>query len=58
MAYRLRYDREFMRQLKALPGDVKSVVRQEVRELAEQPHSPRAKELEDHPGYYRSTGAG
>ncbi|PKO24057.1 MAG: hypothetical protein CVU38_00810 [Chloroflexi bacterium HGW-Chloroflexi-1] len=53
MAYRLRYDREFMRQLEALPGDVRGIVRREVRKLAEQPRSPRAKELEDHPGYYR-----
>jgi mRNA-degrading endonuclease RelE of RelBE toxin-antitoxin system len=53
VAYRLRYDRSFMHQLVALPGDVRSVARRTVTELAETPRPARAKELDEHPGYYR-----
>jgi len=53
MAYRLRYDRRFMRLLEALPGDVRSIARQRVKALAIEPYSPGAKELDEHPGYYR-----
>jgi mRNA-degrading endonuclease RelE of RelBE toxin-antitoxin system len=53
MTYRLRYDRSFMQQLVALPGDVRGIARRTVAELAETPRSARAKELDEHPGYYR-----
>jgi mRNA-degrading endonuclease RelE of RelBE toxin-antitoxin system len=53
MAYRLRYDRGFMQQLTALPGDVRSIARRTAMELAENPRPARAKELAEHPGYYR-----
>ena len=53
MGYRLRYDRRFMRLLAALPGDVRSVARQRVKALADEPYPPQAKELDEHPGYYR-----
>jgi mRNA-degrading endonuclease RelE of RelBE toxin-antitoxin system len=53
MAYRLRYDRRFVQQLMALPGDVRSIARRIVTELAETPRPARAKELDEHPGYYR-----
>ncbi len=51
MVYHLRYDRRFMRQLESLPGDVRSVARQQIQALTGNPHPPRAKELDDHPGY-------
>jgi mRNA-degrading endonuclease RelE of RelBE toxin-antitoxin system len=53
MGYRLRYDRRFMHQLEALPGDVRSVARRQVKALADNPRPPRVKELDEHPGYYR-----
>jgi len=53
MLYRLRYDRRFMRQLEALPGDVRSVARQQVQALASNPRPTRAKELGKHTGYFR-----
>ncbi len=53
MAFRLRYDRHLMGRLEALPGDVRSVARQEIRSLMDDPSPNRAKELEDHPGYFR-----
>ena len=53
MGYRLRYDRVFMQQLMALPGDVRSIARRTVAALAETPRPARAKELDEHPGYYR-----
>jgi len=53
MTYRLRYDRRFLRQVDELPGDVRSVARKSIKELAVRLHLPHAKELEDHPGYWR-----
>jgi mRNA-degrading endonuclease RelE of RelBE toxin-antitoxin system len=53
MAYRLRYDRRFRRYLKALPGDVRGIARKVIRQLADNPRPGRAKELDDHPGFYR-----
>jgi mRNA-degrading endonuclease RelE of RelBE toxin-antitoxin system len=53
MGYHLRYDRRFMRLLEALPGDVRSMARQRVRSLANEPYPTGAKELDEHPGYYR-----
>lgn len=53
MGYRLRYDRRFMRLLEALPGDVRSIARRRVKALANEPYPPGAKELDEHPGYYR-----
>ncbi len=53
MSYRLRYDQRFMRQLEALPTDVRSVARRLVKELTRDPRPSRAKELDGHPGYYR-----
>lgn len=53
MAYRLRYDRRLMRSMEALPGDVRSVARREVKALTDNPSPDRAKELDEHPGYYR-----
>lgn len=53
MTYRLRYDRRFMRLLNALPGDIRSMARRSIKELTVQPRPARAKELEDHPGYWR-----
>ncbi len=53
MVYRLRYDRRFMRQLESLPGDVRSLARQQVKALTDNPRPSRAKELDEHPGYFR-----
>lgn len=53
MAYRLRYDREFWRQLERLPGDIRNLARQTIRALADHPRPSQAKELDGHPGYFR-----
>jgi mRNA-degrading endonuclease RelE of RelBE toxin-antitoxin system len=53
MAYRLRLDRRFLQQLEALPGDVRSVARQQTKLLAENPRPTGSKELDEHPGYFR-----
>lgn len=53
MTYRLRYDRGFMQQLMALPGDMRSVARCTVMALTETPRPAAAKELDGHPSYYR-----
>lgn len=53
MSYSLRFDRRFMRQLEEMPGDLRPVARRLVRSLAENPRPGQAKELDDHPGYFR-----
>ncbi|NJN96330.1 MAG: hypothetical protein HC875_20545 [Anaerolineales bacterium] len=53
MSYRLRFDRRFMNHLEALPGDVRSMAWQQIKALADNPRPARAKELDEHPGYYR-----
>lgn len=53
MSYRLRYDQRFIHLLEALPGDVRSMARRRVRSLADDPCPSGAKELDNHPGYYR-----
>jgi mRNA-degrading endonuclease RelE of RelBE toxin-antitoxin system len=51
--YRLRFDRAILRQLDALPPDVRAVARRRVAQLAERPRPPDATELAAHPTYYR-----
>jgi mRNA-degrading endonuclease RelE of RelBE toxin-antitoxin system len=53
MTYRVRYDKRFMRQLEALPGDVRAVARRLVHSLTDNPRPSRAKELEGHSNHYR-----
>lgn len=53
MAYRLRFDQGFIQQLRALPGDVRSIARRTVKDLADNPRPSRAQELDQHPGYFR-----
>ena len=53
MAYRLRYDRRFQKHFKALPGDVRGIARKIIGQLADNPRPGQAKELDDHPGFYR-----
>jgi hypothetical protein len=42
-----------MRLLDALPGDVRGIARQLIKDLTIDPRPAHAKELEDHPGYWR-----
>lgn len=53
MAYRLRFDQRFRRNLDALPGDIRSTARQVIAQLANNPRPSSAKELDEHLGYYR-----
>jgi mRNA-degrading endonuclease RelE of RelBE toxin-antitoxin system len=53
MPYRLNLDRRFLQQLAALPGDVRSVAREQVKRLADDPRPAGSKELDEHPGYHR-----
>ena len=53
MPYQLRFDRRFLQQVEALPGDVRSVARQQVKSLSMVPRPAAAKELDEHRGYYR-----
>jgi mRNA-degrading endonuclease RelE of RelBE toxin-antitoxin system len=53
MTYKLRYDRRFQRSLELLPGDVRSVARKLIAQLADNPRPSPAKELEGHPNFYR-----
>ena len=53
MSYRLRYNAEFMRQLDRLPGDVRGVAQRTIKELTTMLRPRQAKELDQHPDYYR-----
>ncbi len=53
MTYRLWYNRRFTHMLDSLPGDVRAQAWQVIRDLTNQPRPQSAKELEDHPGYWR-----
>jgi mRNA-degrading endonuclease RelE of RelBE toxin-antitoxin system len=53
MPYRIKIDRQFLQQLEALPGDVRSVARRQVKLLADQPRPSGSKELDQHPGAFR-----
>lgn len=53
MTYRLWYNRRFSRMLDALPGDVRAQARRAIQELIDQPRPESAKELDEHPGYWR-----
>lgn len=53
MTYRLWYTRRFRRQLDALPGDVRAAAKKAITQLTQQPYPRDAKELENHPGFWR-----
>jgi mRNA-degrading endonuclease RelE of RelBE toxin-antitoxin system len=53
VSYQLRYNRQFMQQLNRLSGDVRSVALRTISLLAREQYPPRAKELTNHPSYYR-----
>lgn len=53
MTYRLRFDRQFMRQLETLPGDIRRMARQQIQSLPNNPQPTQAKELDDHPLFFR-----
>jgi mRNA-degrading endonuclease RelE of RelBE toxin-antitoxin system len=53
MNYQLRYNRQFMQQLNLLPGDIRSMAQRTISLLAGEQHPPRAKELTNHPTYFR-----
>jgi mRNA-degrading endonuclease RelE of RelBE toxin-antitoxin system len=53
VSYQLRYNRQFMQQLHRLPADIRSIAQRTVSLLAREQYPPRAKELTNHPSYYR-----
>lgn len=53
MSYRLRFDKQFMRRLETLPGDIRSLARKQIQALAQSPRPAQTKELDDHPTFYR-----
>jgi predicted RNase H-like HicB family nuclease/mRNA-degrading endonuclease RelE of RelBE toxin-antitoxin system len=53
MTYQLRYDRHFSRLMAALPGDMRAVARQTIKDLARDPRPISAKELDEYPDHWR-----
>jgi mRNA-degrading endonuclease RelE of RelBE toxin-antitoxin system len=53
MAYQLRHDRHFARLMAALPGDIRAVARQVIKDLAREPRPTDAKELDGYPDHWR-----
>lgn len=53
MPYRLVYNQEIKRQIARLPGHIKSLARQRIAALSEEPRPARSRELAGHPGWFR-----
>jgi len=53
MKYRLGKSRRFLKQLKALPADIRVSVLKTIDEILETPRLRGAKELDDNPNCYR-----
>ena len=54
MAYRLIITQDIKKQLKELPGHIRSIARQEIANLIDDPRPQRSKELSGHPGHVRA----
>lgn len=52
MMYYVRLSKTIHRQLRNLPGNIRSVANQKILALAQTPYLPDAKELEEHPSYF------
>jgi len=53
MGYEIRFSRLVREQLRRLPGHIKTVARNQIASLSENPAPPESKELSGHPGYRR-----
>jgi mRNA-degrading endonuclease RelE of RelBE toxin-antitoxin system len=53
VAYRIAFSREVRRQIADLPGYVRSVAKQEIADLSDDPRPDRSKELTGYPDYFR-----
>jgi mRNA-degrading endonuclease RelE of RelBE toxin-antitoxin system len=53
MAYRIAFSREVRRQIGDLPGHIKTLAKQEIAGLSDNPRPPHGKELTGHPAYFR-----
>lgn len=53
MNYRIRASNTIRKQLRKLPGNVRNLARQRMLSLSRQPRPEDARELQEHPGYYR-----
>ena len=53
MAYRILLTQDIKKQIQNLPGNIKAIIRQQIADLAVDPHPPRSKELDGHSGHFR-----
>lgn len=53
MTYHIRLSKTIHRQIRTLPGHVRSVANRQILALAQTPYPADAKELEGHPSYFR-----
>ncbi len=53
IAYRIAFSKEVRRQIADLPGHVRTLAKQEIADLSENPRPARSKELEGHPEHFR-----
>jgi mRNA-degrading endonuclease RelE of RelBE toxin-antitoxin system len=51
--YRIAFTREVRRQIGDLPGHIKTLAKQEIAGLSDNPRPPHCKELVGHPTYFR-----
>jgi mRNA-degrading endonuclease RelE of RelBE toxin-antitoxin system len=53
MAYRIAYSSAVKKQLNNLPGHIRSIARQAIAALSDDPRPSGSKELEGHPNHFR-----
>jgi len=53
MSYTITINKAIRSQILRLPGNIKSIAKQQIANLSENPRPPRSKELTGHPNYYR-----
>lgn len=53
MKYNVRFSTQIQRQIAQLPGNVRNLAKQRILALRDQPRPPDARELENHPSFYR-----
>jgi mRNA-degrading endonuclease RelE of RelBE toxin-antitoxin system len=51
--YGVRFSRQIQHQIAQLPGSVRNQAKQRILALRNHPRPPDARELENHPGFYR-----
>ncbi len=53
MSYQIIFDKAIRHQIQGLPAHIKTIAKQQIALLSDNPHPPKSKELNGHPNHYR-----